>query len=193
MSRELFTKAGKRKYLTAGELDKFISCANQQPRPEIRSFCLVMAWTGCRISEALDITADSVDLNEKTVIFKTLKQREKIRFRAVPVPDSTLDTLELVHHVRKTQGGKRKPVKLWQWGRVQGWKHIKAVMQQAGIKGIQATPKGLRHGFGIRAADKTRNPRLVQKWLGHTSLETTIIYMDAIGQEEREAAAKMWD
>jgi hypothetical protein len=31
------------------------------------------------------------------------------------------------------------------------------------------------------------------KWLGHMRLDTTIIYMDVIGQEEREAAAKMWD
>jgi integrase len=65
-------------------------------------------------------------------------------------------------------------------------------MKSAMIEGEQATPKGLRHGFGIRAAEKTRNPRLVQKWLGHASLENTLIYMDAIGQEERKAALNMW-
>ncbi len=66
-------------------------------------------------------------------------------------------------------------------------------MEEAGIEGVQGSPKGLRHGFGVRATQKTRNPRLVQKWLGHTSLETTTIYMDIIGQEERSAALQMWD
>jgi len=66
-------------------------------------------------------------------------------------------------------------------------------MSEAGISGAHASPKGLRHGFGIRAASETRNPRLVQKWLGHRYLETTTIYMDAVGDEERELATRMWD
>jgi hypothetical protein len=36
-------------------------------------------------------------------------------------------------------------------------------MKQADIKGPQASAKGLRHGFGVRATEKTRNPRLVLK------------------------------
>lgn len=86
------------------------------------------------------------------------------------------DALDLVHRIRKSQATK----------------HICAVMSAAGISGAHASPKGLRHGFGIRAASETRNPRLVQKWLGHRYLETTTIYMDAVGAEERELAARMW-
>ena len=67
------------------------------------------------------------------------------------------------------------------------------MMNKAGISGPHATPKGLRHGFGIMAATETRNPRLVQKWLGHKYLETTTIYMDAVGAEERDLAARMWE
>ncbi len=70
--------------------------------------------------------------------------------------------------------------------------HICTVMQQAGITGAHANPKGLRHGFGVKASADTRNPRLVQKWLGHRDLETTAIYMDAVGNEERELASRMW-
>ena len=44
----------------------------------------------------------------------------------------------------------------------------------------------------ILAAEKTRNPRLVQKWLGHTTLETTMIYMDLVGAEEQKTARAMW-
>lgn len=192
MTGELFTSDGQRKYLTADELDRFIAEANAQERACVRSFCLVLAHTGCRISEALALTAKSIDLSEQAITFRTLKQREKVRWRSVPVPDSVLDTLELVHGVRKAQRSKRRAGVLWEWGRTQGWKHVKAVMNAAEIEGVQATPKGLRHGFGVRAIQTTRNPRLVQKWLGHTTLEMTMIYMDVIDQEERAAALQMW-
>ncbi len=156
--------------------------------------CLVLAYTVCRISEAFALTADKIDLSSKTIIFRTLKQRERIIHRAVPVPDSTLDALDLVHRVRKAQKSKEKGVKtpLWSWGRTQATKHICTVMKQAGITGAHASPKGLRHAFGVKASADTRNPRLVQKWLGHRDLETTAIYMDAVGEEERELASRMW-
>lgn len=193
MSSDLFTSEGGRKYLTAEELVQFIAVANAQERAEVRSFCLVLAHTGCRISEALALTAMSVDLEQQAVTFKTLKQRSAERFRAVPVPASTIDTLELVHSIRKARRSPRaKQERLWRWGRTQGFNHVKDVMAEAGIEGAHASPKGLRHGFGVRAIQKTRNPRLVQKWLGHRSLETTTIYMDILGQEERAEAQAMW-
>jgi len=192
MSRDLFTSEGERKYLTTEELDRFLAAANAQERSEVRSFCLVLAHTGCRISEALALTPRSLDLREQTITFQTLKQREHTRYRSVPVPASTIDTLELVHGIRKAQRGRKSNAELWEWGRTQGYKHIKAVMAAADIAGTHASPKGLRHGFGVHAIQKTRNPRLVQKWLGHRSLETTTIYMDIIGQEERAEAQAMW-
>ena len=163
MSNELFTSEGKRKYLNAEELARFIAAAQQHERAEVRTFCLVLAYTGCRISEALALIVDSVDLSNGAITFKTLKQRDKIRYRAVPVPESTLDALDLVHGLRKAQRGKRRRGggKLWPWGRTQGYQHVKAVMAAADIAGPQASPKGLRHGFGVRATETTRNPRLV--------------------------------
>ncbi len=93
MSNELFTINGNRKYLSAEELTRFLIVTNAQERVELRTFCLVLAHTGCRISEALALTVDNIDLSEKVIIFRTLKQRNKIRYRAVPVPDSTFGCL----------------------------------------------------------------------------------------------------
>lgn len=192
MFYELFTSDGKRKYLNAAEQAKFIAAASQHERGEVRTFCLVLAHTGCRISEALALSAESIDLAEGAIVLQTLKQREKVRFRAVPVPPATLDALELVHGIRKARRSKRAGEPLWAWGRTQAWKHVAAVMAAAGVEGTHATPKGLRHGFGVLAAEKTRNPRLVQKWLGHATLDTTLIYLDLVGAEERAQAARMW-
>ena len=192
MSRELFTSDGQRKYLTEDEIDRFLAVAALQERSEVRSFCLVLAHTGCRISEALGVTAQRVDLEAGAVTLQTLKQRGQVRFRSVPVPEATIDTLELVHAIRRAQRGRQASAPLWGWGRTQAFKHVKHVLAEAGIEGPHASPKGLRHGFGVRAIQKTRNPRLVQRWLGHRSLETTTIYMDVLGQEERDAAQAMW-
>jgi site-specific recombinase XerD len=53
-------------------------------------------------------------------------------------------------------------------------------------------PKGLRHAFAIACLDKGLPLNMVQKWLGHSSIETTAIYANAVGKEERKLAAKLW-
>src|SRR5690606_4497837 len=62
----------------------------------------------------------------------------------------------------------------------------------AGVKGGQATPKGLRHGFGVSAIQSKVPLNLVQRWLGHADIKTTAIYTSAMGEEERQIAAQMW-
>jgi len=194
MTSELFTLEGNRKYLTAEEQEQFIKTASQQERAEVRTFALTLAYTGCRISEALELTPERIDISAKAIMFRTLKQREKVKFRSVPCPLNLLDALELVHGIRKAKRSKSKSktMPLWTWGRTQATKHIWAIMAEADITGDHATPKGLRHGFGVRMATQTRNPRLVQKLLGHTNLETTAIYMDLVGEEARAEVMAAW-
>ena len=62
----------------------------------------------------------------------------------------------------------------------------------AGVRGAAASPKGLRHGFGVTAVTKGVSLNLVQKWLGHSQIATTAIYADAVGDEERAINARMW-
>ena len=110
------------------------------------------------------------------------------------VPPSLLDALDLVHGIRKQQGrrGKGRDVRLWPWGRMTGWRVVHRVMQDAGLAGPHASPKGLRHGFGVQAVSKGIALNMVQKWLGHAQLTTTAIYADAVGEEEQSIAARMW-
>ena len=42
--------------------------------------------TGCRISEALALTPERVDLTGKAVVVESLKKRRRGVYRAVPVP-----------------------------------------------------------------------------------------------------------
>ncbi len=58
---QLLDSQGWRLYLTREDRRQFLSAAEKQKR-EIRTFCFVMAFTGCRISEALELTAERIDL-----------------------------------------------------------------------------------------------------------------------------------
>ena len=189
----LYDAAGQRKYLTAGEREAFLRAAEQAPR-ETRTLCLVLAYTGCRISEALALTADRVDLEAGTVIFSSLKKRRAGVYRAVPVPRSVIDALDLAHDLRAVQkAGTSSRYRLWTWGRTTAWRRVQEVMRPAGLCGPHASPKGLRHGFGVQAVGKGIPLNMVQKWLGHAQLSTTAIYADALGAEEHRIATKMWE
>jgi integrase/recombinase XerD len=65
-------------------------------------------------------------------------------------------------------------------------------MARAEINGPMAMPNGLRHAYGIRAAGENVPPRLIQRWLGHSDPDTTAIYINAVGKEERRFAERLW-
>lgn len=82
--------------------------------------------------------------------------------------------------------------KLWQQTRSTAWRQVKAVMHKAGIVGVRASPKGLRHSFGVHCAFRNVPMSLAQKWLGHADIKTTAIYYQIVGEEEREMARRLW-
>jgi integrase len=196
MSRELFTSAGKRLYLTNSERKKFLAAADEEER-QVRTFCYVLAHTGCRISEALQLVGERIDFDAGAIVFESLKKRKRGVYRAVPVPPKMLDMLEMVHGLkdRKKKATKKdaSPSPIWDFGRTTAWKKVHEVMKAAGVKGPQATPKGLRHAFGVAAIQAGIPLNFLQRWLGHAQLTTTAIYANAVGPEERNIAARMWD
>jgi integrase/recombinase XerD len=188
----LYGSAGGRKYLNAAERRRFIASAQCAP-PMVRLFCLVLRWSGGRISEVLALTPAAIDIESGTASIETLKRRKRGLVRQVPLPRDLLSQLNRVFSLRFRQ---RDPelagARLWTWSRTTAWRRVKEVMAAAGVTGTPAMPKGLRHGFGVNAFQASVPPHLVQRWLGHASLKTTSIYGDVVGPEERAFAARMW-
>ena len=89
---QLYDTRGQRKYLTPHERERFRKAARATPTP-VRAFCEVLAYTGCRVSEALALTPDRVDRSAGLVVLESLKKRRPGVFRAVPVPTGILETL----------------------------------------------------------------------------------------------------
>lgn len=180
----MFTSRGQRKYLCKDERNRFRRAAIRADQPT-RLLALLLLYTGCRISEALAVTPRHVDSGNQSVIFRTLKRRRVI-YRAVPVPRWLLAELAQFGHENDIDQC------LWSWCRQTAWRHIAEIMERASITGPMACPRGLRHGFGIRATGRAVPPNLVQRWMGHASPDTTAIYLEALGLEERKFAGRMW-
>jgi integrase len=189
---ELYDTTGRRKYLTPSERQDFIAASSSLQL--IGTFCGTLAHTGCRISEALALTADRVDVEAGVLIFESLKKRRRGVYRAVPIPPAFTALLEEIHDLKvvRHSSDQAQSMRLWPWSRTTGWRHVRAVMKTAGIEGLHATPKGLRHGFGIKAVVSSVPLNMTQKWLGHSKLTTTAIYADATGPEEKQLAERMW-
>lgn len=183
MSGSLFDRSGNRKYLVAQERLAFVRAASTEVR-EVSTFCLVLAFTGARISEVLALTADRIDIANGAIVFETLKQRKKGVFRPVPAPTRLLRLL-----LRNDMISSKR---LWPWGRTTAWKYVKHVMQSAEITETLCKPKALRHAFAIEAGQKGVPLNIVQRWLGHARIETTAIYAGALGEEERKLARRAW-
>jgi len=193
---QLFDPQGRRLYLTGEERTAFLVAAGRAPR-QVRTFCGLLHFTGCQLSEALAVTPRRVDLAGQAVVFETLKKRRTGVYRAVPVPESYLDTLDMVHGLRERLTRSEGPfldTPLWPWSRTTGYRRVIEVMAAAGIEdGPHRCPKGLRHGYGVAAISAAVPLNMLRKWMGHAQIETTAIYANALGAEQRSIAARMWE
>jgi len=119
---------------------------------------------GCLISEALLApTACSVDLSGKAIVFETLKKRRRGVYRAVTVPESMHDTLNMVN------------------GLTQARARTAQVLERA-----SPWLRGSRHRLRFTAQQE------LFKWMGHASLEVTAIHLNALGEEQHNIGVRMW-
>ena len=74
---QLFDAEGRRLYFTEEERRAFLAAAAAKAPREVRTFCGTLHATGCRISEALALTAQQIDLSGRVVVFESLKKRRR--------------------------------------------------------------------------------------------------------------------
>lgn len=183
----LYTLDGKRKYLNGGERQRALAVMATLGGDQAL-FALTLAWTGARVSEVLALTAASFQVEACVVSIRTLKRRRH-HMREVPLPPKVMAALDRHFNLRRDPQGADH--RLWPWHRVTAWRVIKRVMDQAGIAGRRATPRGLRHAFGVATLGLVPL-NIRQKWLGHAKPETTDIYSAVCGPEEFTFAERFW-
>lgn len=185
-------KTGERKYLNRDERAAFFE-ATRYMEPDIKFFARMIYYTGCRPGEALEVTPDKLDYQEKGVVIRTLKQNpDKPRFRFLELPESFLETLHDVYSIQDKQGDKAGKSRIWSFTDRTGRNYIKAVMDKAGITGIKASAKGLRHSMGVMLALDKVPIHIIQQILGHRSINNTRIYAQVVGDERRGMISRVW-
>lgn len=174
---------GRRKYLSKAEGLEFLRRTAALPKPEA-VFCETLYYTGGRISEILNLCRSDVDELANVVIIRSLKKRGKRHLRRIPIPEQL--TKRLIEIATSETGA------LWIFSRTTAWRLIKRLMVSAGIFGVHATCKGLRHAFGVRSAMQLIPVSVIQNWMGHADPATTAIYLAVRDEEERLLMQKTW-
>lgn len=182
---------GQRKYLNHSERQRFLAAVADVPTHQ-RLLLETLAWTGARVSEVLSISPLSLDLATSTVTLPTLKRRRPM-LREIPLPPRLTHELDSTFTIESRQSDPaiaHQP--LWPMSRITVWRLVKATMHAAGITGAKASPRGLRHAFGVGTLQSGVPLHLLQRWFGHARLSTTAIYADVTGPEEFAFAQRFW-
>jgi len=191
----LFSDDGYRKYLDKEERTRFLDAIPKLKDSKQRTFALVLFYTGCRLMEAAAIRYQDVLLEDKVLVIRTLKQRNKNRVRRIPIPDFLVEKLDDVHNISKSLRDKRFKSDTLLWDATSAttyWTWIKRVMETANIKGLQATAKGLRHSFVIAHLMAGTPENVIMELTGHRNPQMMAIYGNVLGAEQRTLAAKIW-
>jgi len=164
------------KYYTTGEVCRLVAaCRSARDRLILR----VMWEMGMRVSELLSLTPAAVDWNAGVVRVRTLKRRDHVR--AVPVRPALLG--ELARHIASE--GIAAERRLFGVSRQRVHQIVRGAAKRAGLPMDRAHAHTLRHSFAI-ACVLARVPALVlAEWLGHASLEATLVYTKILCADSR--------
>ena len=185
--------------LTPKEEHRFLSTLKKRKDAE-RAYTLyhLMLITGLRLSEALSLTVEQATQSTFDVKVKswTQKGHRAPRLKAVFIPKELHEHLKAFLRHKSKHGQSLLPdAPLFvsqKGGRLsprQVQREFKTWLKASAIES-PLTPHALRHTVGTRLLKTFRNPKLVQRYLGHSDVTTTLKYYIDVFPEDLEAAAE---
>lgn len=148
---------------------------------------------GLRISEGVGLTVADIDSTRMQLLIRASKG-DKDRY--VPLPTPILDQLRaywLTHrhpvYVFPKRGDSKATDTL---SRKTVWNVFKAALTESGVR-KDATVHTLRHSWATHLLEAGVPLTLLQRWLGHTSPRTTLLYTHVTQQAEDQAIKALYD
>ena len=178
-------KKRKARALTHEEETVFVQACKQHWLGNLYLMCL---YQGLRLGEALALTVDDVDRDKRLItISKAIDGQSRLSTtktessnRTIPLFQRTLDILPNKREGRLFDDSTRKYYQ----------KCMSTICADLGIEGISI--HSLRHTFATRCAEAGVPPKVVQQWLGHSTLEMTMnVYTHVNRDFEREMTSKV--
>lgn len=169
VQREMFRS--REKELTRREYEKLIKGAAESLGKQSALIIETIGATGMRVSEVKYLTLESVKCGRVEISLKgkirTIILPNKLQRKLTKFADERGIKAGVIF---KTRTG--NPV-----GRKQIWAQMKAAALKAGIQPGKVYPHNLRHLFARVYYKATRNLAELASLLGHSSMETTRIYL----------------
>lgn len=172
-----------------------VRAVNQpSPRKE-RDVALVefLSSSGCRISEATNLSVSDVDLTNRSAIVTGKGSKQRVVFFG-PEAKQAFQAYWRAAHIasptdpafcRHDKGAGKKIHK--RMTSTTGRAIVKEVAEVAGIDPSLFTPHYFRHDFAIKVLRKTGNLALVQDLMGHASPASTRVYAKIYPDELQKA------
>lgn len=173
------------KELTKVEYLRLVNTAKQKGNERLNLILQTICGTGIRVSELQYITAEAVNHGEAVVSLKG-------KIRSVFIVKELQKKL-LRYAVRQkissgaifiTRTG--KPI-----SRTNIWREMKKLCQQAGVNPQKVFPHNLRHLFARVFYGIEKDIAKLADILGHSSINTTRIYIISTGNEHRQRMENM--
>ncbi len=165
------------KYLSAEEVRRVIV---QAKNPRDRLLLEVLWQTGLRISEALGLTPENIDFNGSVLKAPTLKRRKPM-VRPIPLKPGLLG--ELARHIASRKTGENEPI--FAIRRTRAFQIVRDACLAAGVERSRSHPHSLRHSFAITCVLQGVPIPILNQWLGHAGLESTMIYSKVLAIDSR--------
>lgn len=175
LQRQLFRDDSKE--LTRAEYDRLITTAHTLGRERLALLMEAICATGIRVSEVRYLTVESVQRGKAEIALKG-------KIRTILIPGKLRRKLLKYAHKNKTASGE---IFLTRNGkgmsRKQIWAEMKAICEKAGVAPSKVFPHNLRHLFARTFYKVCRDVAKLADLLGHSSIETTRIYLISTGTE----------
>ncbi len=154
-----------------------------------RALLEVLYGTGARISEAVGLDVDDLDLEQRAVRLAGKGGKERI----VPVGSYAVDAVaDWLRHGRPALSPRTPALFVNARGgrlsRQTGWTLLRTAARRAGSE-AKVSPHVLRHSYATHLLDGGADIRVVQELLGHASVTTTQVYTLVTVDKLREVYA----
>lgn len=173
------------KELTRNEYERLVNTAMKQGKEKLAVILQTICGTGIRISELQFITVDAVKRGEAKVHCKGKTRKVFIV--------SELKTL-LLDFIKKNHI-KSGPIFLSKTGkpmnRTTVWREMKSVCKAANVNPSKVFPHNLRHLFARVFYKMEKDIAKLADILGHSSINTTRIYIISTGKEHKKKMERM--
>jgi integrase/recombinase XerD len=147
--------------------------------PWTKAAVVLLLSTGIRRSEAVTITLDDLNLEERQLPIRGKGDKERV----VPLTDQVVEAIQAYLPPRTKTESRHLFMSAWKGHPIHGRcinRMLKIVIQKAGLEGQGITPHKFRHTFATHLIRNGVDVRTVQELLGHADIQTTAKYLHSI-------------